>query len=322
MGQGLLSSDGPYWRQQRNLVQPEFHERCLTGFGPLIVEAVERMMARWPIPARGALPLDIAHEMKILTLDIIARAMFSADLSDQAETLCEAIGTMVEDLGAISCTLLNAPMHISPARNARFAAALAVVDRAVYHLIAARRQLKNWPRDLLSTLLCARNAATGEPLGERQLRDEIVAMLIAGHETTAIALGWAWHLLSQNPDARRALQREADDALGNRLPTIADLPALPYSEMVFQEAMRLYPPVWVMIRKAVEADEICGYPIPAGAFVLVSAYTTQRHPEFWPDAEKFDPRRFSAGAPKRPLYAHFPFAGGRHLCLGLRFATI
>ncbi|BCM89733.1 epi-isozizaene 5-monooxygenase/(E)-beta-farnesene synthase [Abditibacteriota bacterium] len=323
LGQGLLASDGDYWRKQRRLMQPNFHENCLIGFVPLIIEAIEQMVQGWNLAVGESLSLDIAHEMKILTFNIIARAMFSADLSAQAETICEAIGTMVEDLGSISCTLLNGSVTISPRRNAIFTEALATADRAVYELIEERRASQNWPRDLLSTLLQFRDAETGEPLTDRQLRDEIVTVLIAGHETTAISLSWAWHLLAKNTESTQRLQTEADEVLAGRLPGFEDLTRLTYAEMVFNEAMRLYPPVWVMVRRALEDDEIAGYPIPAGAFVLASAYTTQRHPEFWPDPERFDPERFAPNTGiKRPLYAHFPFAGGRHLCLGQRFAII
>ena len=321
LGQGLLSSDGDYWRGQRRVAQPSFHESCLRGFAPLIVAATRRRMANWKVPVGGSIELDIAHEMKLLTLDIVTRAMFSADLSAHAEPLCAAIGTMVEDLGGILGTLLNAPGAISPARNARFAAARAVVDEVVYALIEARRAEPNPPRDLLSSFLAARDAQTGASLTNEQLRDEVVTILIAGHETTAISLAWAFHLLGQNPDCARQLHDECARISGE--PTMENLPKLGFAEQVFQEAMRLYPPVWVMIRRAVEACEIAGHPVPAGAYVAVSAYSTQRHPQFWPDAERFDPRRFAPDAAKsRPLYAHFPFAGGRHLCLGARFAII
>ncbi|RYX85075.1 cytochrome P450 [bacterium] len=323
LGQGLLASDGDYWRKQRRIMQPDFHEGCLIGFGPLIVEAVQRMVDGWNLNVGESRPLDMAHEMKILTLDIVVRAMFSSDFSAYAEDICDAIAVMIEDLGHISATLLNTPMTISPQRNARFKQSLATVDDVVYELINQRRADPNPPRDLLTTLLNSRDAETGEPLTDKQLRDEVVTILIAGHETTAISLAWAWHLLAQSPESLQLLNAEADEVLGSRWPSIADLPRLTYAEMVFNEAMRLYPPVWVMVRRALEADEIAGYPIPAGAFIIVSPYTTHRHPDLWPDSERFDPSRFAPNdGPKRPLYAHFPFAGGRHLCLGQRFAII
>ncbi len=323
LGQSLIAVDGDYWRKQRRLIQPEFHEKCLVGFGPIIVEAIERMTQRWNLSIGESRPLDIAQEMKILTFDIIARSMFSADLFAHSDSICEAICTMAEDLGFITCTLLNSSMSISPTRNATFNEALATVDKVVYELIEARRATQNWPRDLLSTLLQSRDAETGEPLTDRQLRDEIVGILIAGHETTAIAFAWAWHLLDQNPDAYALLQAEADEVFPGRWPTSDDLPRLPYAEMVFNEAIRIYPPAWILVRRALEADEIAGYHIPAGAFIIVSAYSTHRHSEFWPDPERFDPTRFTPeNSAKRPLYAHFPFAGGRHLCVGLRFSAI
>lgn len=323
LGQGLIASDGPYWRGQRRLMQPDLHENCLQGFEPLILDSIGKMLAGWKLVEHRSVSLDIAHEMKLLTLDIVARAMFSTDLSEHAGALCEAIDVMVEDLGFINCTLLNAPLSISPSRNARFQGALATVDRVVFGLIEERRASHNQTRDLLSTLVDWRDPQTGEGLSNVQLRDEIVTILIAGHETTAIALAWAWHLLAENLPVLRALQREVDEVLNGRLPSIADLPRLPWNESVLNEAMRLYPPVWMMVRRAEKPEEIGGYSIPQDAFVLVSAYTTQRHPQFWENPEVFDPERFTPNtSPKRPLYAHFPFGGGRHLCLGMRFALI
>lgn len=323
LGQGILSSDGPYWRGQRRLIQPEFHQNCLLGFGPLMVLCIEAMFERWAVAPGQTRRLDMTREMQVLTPDVVGRALFGADLVARADAICAAIGVLIEDLGAISWTVLNTPYNLSPTRNATFAAALSTVDEAVYALIAERRaQPDAWPRDLLSSLLRARGE-DGAALSDVQLRDEIVTMLIAGHETTGVSLAWALHLLAQNPGAMAQLQSEADAlGLGERMPTVADLPALAWCEMVFEETLRIYPPVWFMLRRAVEAESIAGVSLAAGASVLVSAYTTHRHPQFWPDPERFDPNRFASGTPKRPLYAHFPFAGGRHLCLGRGFALI
>jgi cytochrome P450 len=323
LGQGLLSSDGDYWRSQRRVMQPHFHESCLIGFAPLMGEVIADTIERWENFAASGDALDMSLEMRYLTIDVITRAMFSIELSEVTDELCDAITVVVEHLGYISCTMLNLPMKFSAEANQRFQAAVKAIDQFAYGLIENRRNSEAQPHDLLAMLMATQDKESGEALTDRQLRDEVVTLLIAGHETTGIILAWTWHLLSENPDVLTKLETEIDEVLGKRFPTADDLPQLKYCEMVFSEAMRLYPPVWFMMRNANEPDEIAGYKIPAKAFVLVSPYTTHRHPQFWEDPESFKPERFAADLIKqRPLYAHFPFAGGRHFCLGQRFAMI
>ena len=237
--------------------------------------------------------------------------------------MCAAIGVIIEDLGVIAGTIFNLPARIAPDRNARFEAALSTINREVYALIAARRAAADAPRDLLGAFMNARDARTGAALSAVQLRDEVVSMMIAGHETTALSLAWALHLLDAHPAETAKIRDEAAPIAGERAPTLEDLPNLPHCERAFLETLRLYAPVWMMVRRAVEDVTIGGVPLQKGAMVLLSPYTTHRHTDFWDEPERFHPARFvDLGTNKRPLYAFYPFAGGRHLCLGQRFATI
>jgi cytochrome P450 len=324
MGDGLLASDGPYWREQRKLVQPAFHERCLQGYAPLISEYAIAMAERWERLAAIGEPVDISSDIKHLALSIILKVMFSVSLSagDLAK-LCDAITTAINDLGAVAWTFFNVPSQFKPSRSAQFREAKAMFDQIVHRIIADRRLSTEKPRDLLSVLLQAQDATTGQPLTDNQIRDEIATMIIGGHETTALTLSWAWHLLAQHPLAEQRLEAEVDDVLQGRTPTTADLPALSYTRMVLQETLRLYPPVWFMMRKAVVADQIGDYEIPANSMVLISPYTTQRHPDHWKDPDQFVPERFlPEHQTGRHRGAFVAFAGGRHHCLGHAFAMM
>jgi cytochrome P450 len=323
LGDGLLSSDGPYHRQQRRLMQPGFQKHRIDGFGPIITSATTAMLEQWQSYAAREEPLNVATEMQKLALTIVVKALFSVDIEEQADELTAAVSTIIEDLGRISCTLLNFPLTLGAARNKEFQHALGTVDHIVYDIIRRRREQPDETDDLLSLLMQARDGQTGEPLSERQLRDEVVTVLIAGHETTALTLSWTWYSLAENPAVLQRLHAELATVLNGRLPTVDDLPHLAYMRMTIHETMRLYPPVWFMVRQALHSDCIGGHEVPAKAFVLVSAYTTHRHPDFWKDPERFDPEHCTPEAMKqRPPGAYFPFAGGRHLCLGHHFAML
>jgi cytochrome P450 len=327
-GDGLLTSEGKTWRCQRRLMQPNFHPQRLTEFGPLITDVTQSMLGRWkPLVDKGQ-SLDVAAEMECLTLDFIIQALFSGSMSDKAKEIREAMTTMVADVGAIMCTTFNAPLTFSPSRNQQFQAVLRNVDRIIYDVIRERRaQQENGTQqddagDLLSVLLAPRSE-TGELLDDRLVRDEVITMLFAGSETTGLLLSWTWYLLSRHPEAERRLHTELDEVLDGRLPTVDDLPHLKYTHMVLQETMRLYPPVWFLFRQSLKEDEIDGYHIAANAKVVVSPYTTHRHPGFWKNPEQFEPERFTPeNSEGRPRYAYLPFGAGRHLCLGNNLAMM
>ncbi len=222
LGEGLLASDGAYWRGQRNAAQSSLHPRCMDGFVPLIARAADEMMASWQLEIGGERTLDMAREMRVVTLNIIMRAMFSADWSSHADAMCEAVGVIIEDLGAITGTIFNLPAHIAPDRNARFDAALQTINSEVYALIRARRARAKASarRDLLDAFMDACDVRTGAPLSELQLRDEIVSMMIAGHETTAVTLAWLLHLLSAHRAQAAEIRAEAAPIVGTRAPLL------------------------------------------------------------------------------------------------------
>jgi cytochrome P450 len=322
LGNGLLASDGEYWRRQRRMVQPDFHHQRIIGFAPLITGATIEMLERWQRRLPTGEPIDVAAEMARLTLDIIIRALFSGDLKEAADTLREAITRLLVNLGGIMCAQFNSPLTISPSRNAQFRESLQTIDRIVYGAILDRRRYGRNDSDFLSLLLSARDE-DGKFLEDRQVRDEVVTFLTAGSETTSTMLGWTWYLLALHADVERDLHAEVDAVLAGRTVTIRDLANLGYTRMVIEESMRLYPPIWSLIRQVKADDILDGYRVTAGASFVVSPYTMHRHPRYWPDPERFDPQRFAPGAAEtRPRNAYLPFGAGRHTCLGNHFAMM
>jgi len=283
-------------------------------------EFVDRLQQ---VGARGA-AFDVVPELSRVTLRILGRCLFERDLTDAADAVGGALQVVLHHtIGKLS-SLFPLPGVVPTPRNLRFRAALRALDRVVLSLIAERRRDAADRGDLLSMLLAARDEETGEGLDDRQLRDEVMTLLLAGHETTAMALSWTCYLLSLHPGARRTLEQELDATLaGGAAAGGDDLPRLRYTRMVIDEALRLYPPAWVVTRSADGDDEIGGYAVPAGSRVLISPYVTQHDPALWDDPEGFDPERFAPGAQEgRPRYAYFPFGGGPHLCIGAGFAIM
>lgn len=320
LGEGLLASDGPHWRAQRQLMQKDFQPSRVASFAHLINSEILRTEIEWQAAADSQEEIDIAVAMTRLTLRIIVKALFSHDLSDDhAADLCAAVTQSIIELGKVSWTIFGAPFEFSPAGNSEFAASKKVIDTTCYDLIARRRaqEKENRPRDLLSLLLLE-----GKHLSDLQLRDEIVTMLVGGHETTALSLAWGWKLLAEHPAAEARLHQELDTVMAEGAAQAEDLEKLVWTRAVFHEAMRLYPPVWYMGRVATEPDEIDGYVIPRGACVMVLPWFTHRHREFWRSPAEFDPTRFVAPSGPVHRYAYFPFAGGRHQCLGMHLAMM
>jgi cytochrome P450 len=324
LGNGLLTTTGPSWWRNRRLAQPSFHRQRLAGFAGIMASSAADFVEQLGGAAAGGAPFDIVPELSRLTLRILGRCLFERDLTDEADAVGGALQVVlhhtIEKLGA----LVPLPGVVPTPRNLRFRAALRALDRVVLSLIAERRQAGADRGDLLSMLLAARDEETGEGLSDRQLRDEVMTLLLAGHETTAVALSWTFYLLSLHPGARRTLEQELDatDAAGGGA-RVEDPARLRTTRMVLEESLRLYPPAWVVTRSADADDEIGGFPIPAGSRVLVSPYVTQHDPALWDDPEGFDPERFAPGAQEgRPRYAYYPFGGGPHLCIGAGFAMM
>ncbi len=319
LGNGLLTSDGAFWHRQRRLMAPMFHRQRVAGFCGLMVGSTLVMLERWEALAQTGEPFDAAVEMARLTLTIVAKALYSADVSEDAETIGAALTEVNRQLGEFH--LLDMLWMIPTPRKRRFRDAVRALDRVVDKIIDQRRRTTHRNEDLLSMLLDAVDEETNQTMTPRQVRDEVLTLLLAGHETTANALVWTWYLLSQNPEAADKLHHEVTSVLGERAPSGLDLPRLPYTRMVVEESMRLYPPAWAVSRNAVGDDEIGGYRVPRKTNMIISSFVTHRHPAFWEEPERFDPERFSpARSEGRPNFAYLPFGGGPRICIGNGFA--
>jgi cytochrome P450 len=321
-GRGLLTSDGRAWLQQRRLVQPAFHRTRLEGMAGVMLEATQAMLQRWEARARAGEAIDVDEEMMQLTLEIVGQTLFSIDLRTAAHELTQAVLTTLDYVVYRAGAFIAPPLNWPTRRNRGVRAALRLLERTIYTTIADRRASGADTGDVLSMLLHARDPETGESMSDAQIRDQVMTLLIAGHETVASALTWSWRLLAAHPETRARLEAELDAALGGRLPAVADLPALPYTHAVFEETLRLYPPAWLITRRAEEADQIGEAAIPARALFILSPYVTQRHPDFWPNPLRFDPARFLDGAGPPARFAYIPFGGGPRLCIGDQFALL
>jgi cytochrome P450 len=322
LGQGLFTNDGLSWLHQRRLMQPAFHRKQLATFGALMTGATGVMLERWHNAAPRDQPVDVTVEMMRLTLRIVGQALFSIDLSDETDTVGQAFTALMTPFTDYIYHPVP-PLAVPTPRNRRIQQSIRTLDGVVQQMITEHRRLGSDTDDLLSLLVLARDEETGEGMNDRQVRDEVMTLLLAGHETTSNALTWTWYLLSQHPDVESRLHAELERVLGGRIPMVEDLPRLVYTRMVLEEALRLYPPAVGFNRKALADDEVGGYVVPANTLIWLSPYTTHRHPDFWEDPDVFDPERFSPErAAGRPHFAHFPFGGGPRLCIGSNFARM
>jgi cytochrome P450 len=321
LGEGLLTSEDDFHRRQRRLSQPAFHRDRVSAYGAVMAEYASRARQRW---IEGQ-TLDVAQEMMRLTLAIVGKTLFDADVEAEAHDIREAL-TEIMHLFTFSLTLPYAELieKLLVGRHRRFERARARLDATIYRIIEERRASSTDRGDLLSMLLLARDEESGgdgSGMTDLQVRDEAMTIFLAGHETTANALTWTWYLLSQNPEAEDMLHRELDSALAGRLPGAADVPRLRYTEMVFAEAMRLYPPAWTIGRRAMSDYEIDGYTLPSGSILLLSPYVMQHDARYFPDPFKFNPERWTQEArDSRPKFSYFPFGGGPRVCIGEPFA--
>jgi cytochrome P450 len=324
VGYGLFTNEGESWLHQRRLMQPTFHRQHIAGFGDMMARATLEMCERWEAAFDAGTPLDVMNEMTRLTSQIATEALFGTRVTVEANAVGKAIVELLEQVSFRFEVPFYPPTSVPTPRNRRYLAALHTLDEAVYAIINTRKEQPSEGGDLLSLLMQVRDQDTGEAMSDKQLRDEVITLFIAGHETTSVALAWTWYLLAQHPTAEQRLHDEVAGALGDRpAAAAADLSNLPYTLMVIEEAMRLYPPAWVTNREALAADEICGYRIPAKALVVISPYAMHHHPAYWQEPERFDPERFSPErAKERPQYAYFPFGGGPRQCIGKFFALM
>jgi len=335
-GEGLLTNEGESWAHQRRLIQPLLGRRQLDGLAEHMVEATTQHLAGWEARVAGS-EIDLSAAMTELTLDVVGRALFGTTLADTAERLRPAVGMGMDTaVGAarLQSVLSLPPWFIDlvgrvvyrspvlPGSVRRIQTAMRTIDGVVQEIIASRRGHPDDQSDMVGLLLAARDA-DGRAMTETQVRDELVTFMLAGHETTANALSWLWYLLAQNPDARDRLHEEVDDVLGDRRPVATDAAALEWTTACVHEALRLYPPAWILEREAIAPDVVGGRPIPTGATVHLSVYSVHRDPRWWPDPERFDPARFLDGSDRaRPRGAYLPFGAGRRVCVGQSFALL
>ncbi len=323
LGNGLLTSEGEFWRKQRRIIQPALHRDRIAGFASTMVAQTEAMLRRWqPLSARRQI-VDVGHEMSRLTLQIAGLTLLSADIGGDAETVGTAVSTLNSWASRAMLHPLQPPLWVPIRSNRAAVRARRSLDRIIYGMIQKRRDTGEDPGDLLSMLMAATDQDTGESMSDEQLRDEVLTMFVAGHETTANALSWALYLLSLHPAVMRQLSAEFSAVLGGRPPTIADLPALKLTERVLLETMRLYPPVWSIGRTLATDDIVDGHQIRGPAVMLISPYLVHRNAEYWQNPAAFDPDRFLPEAVKaRPRYAYLPFSAGPRVCIGKAFAMI
>lgn len=317
-GHGLLTAEGDTWLRQRRLAAPAFHSRRIAAYGDVMVRYAERMLDGW----HDGESRDAHHEMMKLTMQIVSKTLFDAEVSEDEMEVSRAFDAIVEEIALRFRQPLPIPDWLPLPRNRRYLAAVRRLDALVYRFIAARRRVEGDRGDLLSMLLAARDE-DGRGMTDVQVRDEVITLFLAGHETTAIALSWTWYLLARHPEAEARLAEELETVLDGRAPTLEDLPRLSYTEQVIKESMRRYPPAYAFGREAVEDCEIGGYRIPAGATVFMSQWAMHRDSRFFAEPEAFRPERWTAELEQSlPRYAYLPFGGGPRICIGNRFAMM
>jgi cytochrome P450 len=321
-GNGILTSEGDFWLRQRRLMQPAFHRQQLARLVPAMTGAAELFVREREAAGPGEVVDMLDHMMKV-TLRIAGTTLFGADVTGEADEIGRAFRIGFAHVSRRMNTPPFVPDWLPTPGNLAFGRAKRLLDRVVLRLIADRRRSGSQPADLLSLLLAAQDEETGVGMTDEQVKNEVLTLLMAGHETMGAALAWTWHLLGSHPRVQDDVADEVRGHLGGRSPALEDLPGLPLTRAVFEETLRLYPPAWGQPREAIQADEINGFPIPAGAPVALSQYVTHRHPDFWENPEQFDPGRFlPERAAGRHKFAYFPFGGGPRVCIGNHFALM
>lgn len=313
-GEGLLTSEGDFHHKQRSLVQPAFQQTRIESYSTIVEEYADRAMGLW----KNGQILDIHLEMMKLTMSIVAKCLFDSDLESESKSLVKDLTTTIEYFNRLSSPLAGLLKRLPT--NRKYEKAVGRIDSMIYDLIKRRRESQSDEGDLLSMLLRARDEGHNE-MSDRQLRDEILILFAAGHETTANALTWTWYLLSQNPSVGDKLHAEVDQYSRQELKNSKTLQKLEYTTKVFTESMRLYPPAWVLVRQALENCQVGNYSIPAGADIVISQYLSHRDPRFFPRPENFEPERWTTQMKKSlPKFAYYPFGGGPRSCVGEPFA--
>ncbi|GAC1364346.1 MAG: cytochrome P450 [Actinomycetota bacterium] len=323
LGNGLLTSEGEVWKRQKRLVQPLFTHKRVAAYVPMIADEAQAIVGRWSGPAASGSPVDLHEDMTDITLRVVGRAVFGTEVDHMVPIFREAVPYLSGRALRRGLSPVRIPNDWPTPGNKHAARDKAAIYKVVDDLITSRRNRPTDAEDLVNLLLRAQDPDGGQGLSDDEVRDQALIFLMAGHETTATALTFAFHLLGHHPEVQRRAQEEADTVLGCREPTLEDARALTYTTMVVKEAMRLYPSAHATGRTSYHDDVIGGYRIPAGSAVVVSPWATHRHPRFWDDPERFDPERFTAEhEAARHRYAYFPFGGGPRACIGQYFSML
>lgn len=323
-GNGLVASEGDYWKRQRRTMQPLFHTHRYAALSVLIGQVIEETLQRWEGSARTGAPLQIDTEMMRLTTLVAVKTLFSNGVESHVDQLLEALNLCLGFMNKRLDSQWNPPLWFPLPETRRYHRAMKILDGLSYRLLRERRQSNNRPQDLLTMLVEARDSETGEAMTDVQIRDELIALVAAGSETTAMALTWAWYEMARNPAVAERLRQEATQVLGGRLPTFDDLPRLTYARMVFEETLRLYPPAWMITRTPLREDTISGYQVRGGgtSMMALCIFLTHRHPDFWERPDEFMPERFAPGQSERNRFAYIPFGTGQRKCIGERLSII
>jgi cytochrome P450 len=318
LGEGLLTSEGSGWLRQRRLCQPAFHRERMSSYGRTMSGYTEEMLTTW----ENAEVRDIHQEMMQLTMRIVAKVLFSVEVKEDTERVAGALNVLLRHTSGGRMILPPIMRHVPVPAMIRVKRAVRELDEIVNRIIRRRRASRQDTGDLLSMLMAARDE-DGSGMTDRQLRDEVLTFLLAGHETTAVSLSWTWYLLSQHPEVDEKLRQELSQVLGGCTPQLEDLARLPYTDKVVKESMRLYPPAWSLARTAAKDIELGGYQLPVGSNVVMSPWILHRDPRFFDRPEEFNPERWTVDAAQHlPKFAYFPFGGGPRLCIGAAFAMM
>ncbi|WP_164001597.1 cytochrome P450 [Pyxidicoccus caerfyrddinensis] len=323
LGQGLLTSEGDFWLRQRRLAQPAFHRQRLAGFASTMVDATEDLARALEPRIASGQPFDVAEDLTHLTLRIAGLTLFGTEVGGESRAVGDALGRVQTFANSRLTQLIPLPRALPLPSHRRFEKDAGTLDRVVRAIVERRRREGGEHHDLLQMLMDARDEDTGERMSDTQLRDEVMTLLLAGHETTASALAWTVMLLSQNPDVRRNLEAELSRELSGRTPTVEDVPKLALTRRVVDESLRLYPPAWIFSRAAIQDDVVGGFRVPKGSYVLIVPWVLHRHPKLWDNPDAFDPDRFLPEREReRPRFTFFPFGGGPRQCIGNQFALM
>ncbi len=319
VGKGLLTSEGEFWRRQRRLAQPAFHRQRISAYGEVMVDYANRMLSTW----KDGETRDIHRDMMKLTLEIVVKTLFNADVSDDADRVGRVLSEMVKPFASQATLQWILDNRLPTSGHRRFYRAAKEIDDIVFRIIGERRANPSDRGDLLSMLLEAHDEDDGSQMNDRQLRDEVMTIFLAGHETTALTLSWTWYLLAKHPEIEKKFHNELDEVLKGSPPTVADMPRLKYTEMIAKESMRLYPPAFGVGRESIEHCEIGGFRVPAKAQVFMFQWAVQRDPRFFEEPDRFNPDRWTEELTATlPKYAYFPFGGGPRACIGNYFAMM